>query len=34
MLGIPMGPARKPAEPLTDSQRKKLKETLIQVGLL
>jgi 4-hydroxy-tetrahydrodipicolinate synthase len=34
MLGIPMGPARKPAEQLTDNQKKKLKETLIQVGLL
>jgi 4-hydroxy-tetrahydrodipicolinate synthase len=34
MLGIPMGPARKPAEPLTDDQRKKMKDTLIQVGLL
>jgi 4-hydroxy-tetrahydrodipicolinate synthase len=34
MLGIPMGPARKPTEPLTDDQKKKMKETLIQVGLL
>jgi len=34
MLGIPMGPARKPAEPLMDDQRKKMKETLTQVGLL
>jgi 4-hydroxy-tetrahydrodipicolinate synthase len=34
MLGIPMGPARKPSEPLSDDQRKNLKDTLIQVGLL
>jgi len=34
MLGIPMGPARKPAEPLTDDQKKKMRETLIEVGLL
>jgi 4-hydroxy-tetrahydrodipicolinate synthase len=34
MLGIPMGPPRKPSEPLTDEQRNKLKDTLIKVGLL
>jgi 4-hydroxy-tetrahydrodipicolinate synthase len=34
MLGIPMGPARKPTQPLTGDQRKKLRATLTQVGLL
>jgi 4-hydroxy-tetrahydrodipicolinate synthase len=34
MMGIPMGPARKPMEPMTDKERKKLKETLRQVGLI
>jgi 4-hydroxy-tetrahydrodipicolinate synthase len=34
MLGIPMGPPRKPSDPLTGEQRKKLKDTLIKVGLL
>lgn len=34
MIGIPMGPARKPAEPLKDAERKKLKEILQKCEIL
>ncbi|MCS7114402.1 MAG: 4-hydroxy-tetrahydrodipicolinate synthase [Nitrososphaerota archaeon] len=34
MMGIPMGPARKPVEQLKDEQKKKLKEILEECGLL
>lgn len=34
LMGIPVGPARMPAEPLTNAQKKKLRELLVQIGLL
>lgn len=34
LMGIPAGPARIPAEPLTRIQKKKLREVLMQIGLL
>ncbi|MEM3697274.1 MAG: 4-hydroxy-tetrahydrodipicolinate synthase [Candidatus Bathyarchaeia archaeon] len=34
LMRIPVGPARMPAEPLTNAQKKRLREVLIQIGLL
>jgi 4-hydroxy-tetrahydrodipicolinate synthase len=34
LMGLPMGPARRPTCPLKDAQKKTLKKTLMQIGLL
>ncbi|MBN1937582.1 MAG: 4-hydroxy-tetrahydrodipicolinate synthase [Anaerolineae bacterium] len=34
MLGLPAGPARRPIEPLSDEARKKLRQLLIEAGVL
>ena len=34
MIGIPVGPARKPVTSLTGDAREKLRRTLIQMGVL